>query len=295
MAASMPALLRRLEGHLRPGYNQRSSLAKASLETWAICFESLGATYTELSNLFPRQGGGPPGSAAFWVHWRKSCASKQFLALLKAVSEALTSEAAWMPAECMAVGSGNCMSVEDLRCHMAMTWNFAACCLFDPLFSGSNAGTLWPALREWLSDRANLEDLWGSLAWLLAHPAEDPQATRAEAGPTHAMHMIQRLAGVTMMLEKNCPSAILQHPSVVEALRLTFASVLPAAFAATSSRAHDACFSLLHSVIAGLGEAEPQLWKPLHRFALGAWPYLVGALRRQRKEESASSLEVWIW
>ena len=57
------------------------------------CGNSVEAACEIVGLLISDQGSG----AALWVHWRKSCASKQFLALLKAVSEAIASEADWMP------------------------------------------------------------------------------------------------------------------------------------------------------------------------------------------------------
>ena len=294
MASQMSALLRRLEGHLRSGYNQRASLTKASPEAWTTCSDCLGAAYTALDDIFPAERGGQASSTAFWVHWRKSSASNQLLALMKAIGEAVASEADWMPAES---GVGSLSSVGELRNRMAVTWGLAADCLVGRLLLGSNQGVLWPALREWLFDCANLKVLWGGTAWLLSLPMDSLlHATRAlsvgEAPLTCTMLRVLELISTTLSFRLMSPtSAILQQPSVEEALRLTFVKLLPSAFTAVDIHAYDRFSVMFIGIVANLGNEEPQLIQPLHRLSLGAWPRLVGALRR-RQGDPASGLKV---
>ena len=81
MSSRALAQLQRLEIALRPGFNQRASLRSASsLGAWAACCDSVMAA-CKIVGLLTDQGSG----AALWVLWHKSSASKQFLALLKAI------------------------------------------------------------------------------------------------------------------------------------------------------------------------------------------------------------------
>ena len=116
MSSRALAQLQRLEAAIRPGVNQRASLRSASsLGAWEACGKSADAA-CEIVSLFISD---PGSGAALWLHWRKSSASKQFLALLKAISEAIASEAAWMPAAAAsAIGAGR------LRPCMVIAWTF---------------------------------------------------------------------------------------------------------------------------------------------------------------------------
>ena len=82
MSSRALAQLQRLEIALRPGFNQRASLRSASsLGAWDICRNSAEVARGIVILLISDQGSG----AALWVLWHKSSASKQFLALLKAI------------------------------------------------------------------------------------------------------------------------------------------------------------------------------------------------------------------
>ena len=274
MSSRASAQLQRLEIALRPGFNQRASLRSASsYGAWEACGDSVEAACEIVGLLTSDQGSG----AALWIHWRKSSASKQFLALLKAISEAIASEADWMPAA--AAGA------RRLRLCMVIAWTYVMDAL-RLLYKGTQAGALWPALRDWLAEKDNLQGLWGGLARCSgADNAADILVVHDLVSMTHASLSQGRL-----------PPALLQQPHVAAALGVALGSILPASFA----RGHgvdqglqvlEINGTLLHIVV--MAKAEPQLWQHLHLPALSLWPYLVGALRRQR-EAGASSKDLQV-
>ena len=273
MSSRALAQLKRLEIALRPGFNQRASLRSASpLDAWAACCDGVLTACEILGLLISDQGSG----AALWIHWRKSSASKQFLALLKAISEAVISEADWIPA---AAGSATGIDTGTLlHGYMVIAWTRVVDTL-RLLYNGTQAGALWPALSDWLAENDNLMGLWGGLAWCCRAGDDDEAAISA-------VHDV-----VNMMKDK--PPALLQHPRVAEGLTLALSKVLPKGFArdhgddGSSLRVLNIKLTLLNIVI--MATAEPQLWQHLHLPALSLWPYLIGALRRQR--ETVASIE----
>ena len=269
MSSRESAQLQRLEIALRPGINQRASLRSASsLDAWAACCDGVLTACEILGLLIADQG----SSAALWVHWRKSSAGKQFLALLKAISEAIASEAAWMPA---AAGSATRRTL--LHGYMVIAWTNVMDTL-RLLYKGTQAGALWPALRDWLAENDNVMGLWGGLAWCSGAGDDDAAIS--------AVHDV-----VNMTKDKirrgRPPPALLRHPCVAEGLRLALSKVLPKGFARdhgddwSALRVLNIKLALLHIEI--MATAEPHLWRHLHLPALSLWPYLVGALRRQRE------------
>ena len=264
MSARASAQLQRLEIALRPGFNQRASLRSASsYGAWEACGDSVEAACEIVGLLTSDQGSG----AALWIHWRKSSASKQFLVLLKAISEAIASEADWMPAA--AAGA------RRLRLCMVIAWTYGMD-LLRQLYKGTQAGVLWPALRDWLAENDNLQGLWGGLARCSsADDATDILVVHDLVSMTYASLSQRRL-----------PPALLQHPHVAAALGRALCSILPACFA----RAHGVDQSLrvleIHGTLLNIlvmATKESQLWQHLHLPALSLWPYLVEALRRQRE------------
>ena len=208
--------------------------------------------------------------AALWIHWRKSNASKQFLALLKAISEAIASEADWMP--CVSDDT-NCAR-RRLRLCMVLVWTYVMDTL-RLLYKGSQEGALWPALRDWLFENGNLQGLWGGLARCRrADNAADILVVHDLVSITYASPSQGRL-----------PPALLQQPCVAEALVLALGTVLPKGF--SGHHGDDLEQRMLEIKVTlrrveRMATAEPQLWQHLHLPALSLWPYLVGALRRQR-------------
>ena len=82
---------------------------------------------------------------------------------------------------------------------------------------GCQAGTLWPALRDWLAENDNLQGLWGGLAW---QNGADISGIHDLVGMTH-----------TCLSQGRLPPALLQHHHVAEALGLALSKVLPKGFA----------------------------------------------------------------
>ena len=280
MSSRALAQLKRLEIALRPGFNQRASLRSASpLDAWAACCDGVLTACEILGLLISDQGSG----AALWIHWRKSSASKQFLALLKAISEAVISEADWIPA---AAGSATGIDTGTLlHGYMVIAWTRVVDTL-RLLYNGTQAGALWPALSDWLADNDNFQGLWGGLAWCCG------------AGNGPAMSVLHDVVHTMQnhLSKGRLPSQLLRHPCVAAALSLAIRTVLPTGFTMDQNDYDLECpkLSLALSLIVKMAEAEPQLWQHLHLPALGLWPYLVGAIRRQH-EAGASSDNLTVW
>ena len=244
---------------------------------WDICRNSAEVARGIVILLISDQGSG----ATLWVHWRKSSASKQFLALLKAVSDAIASEADWMPAAAVSTSSVR----RTLRFSMMTAWMYVMDTL-RLLYKGSQAGALWPALRDWLAETGNLQGLWGKLVWCCSGASDNA-----------ALSVVHDLVSMThtQLSQGHLPPALLQHPRVAEALGLVLRTVLTMGFA----RHYDLDWLALEiSVtllqIENMAVAEPQLWQHLHLPALSLWPYLVGALRRQREGVAAQNEDLQV-
>ena len=154
------------------------------------------------------------------------------------------------------------------------------------LHEGTQAGTLWPALSDWLADNDNFQGLWGGLAWCCG------------AGNGPAMSVLHDVVHTMQnhLSKGRLPSQLLRHPCVAAALSLAIRTVLPTGFTMDQNDYDLECpkLSLALSLIVKMAEAEPQLWQHLHLPALGLWPYLVGAIRRQH-EAGASSDNLTVW
>ena len=181
MPSRVLAQLQRLEIALRPGFNQRASLRSASsFGAWEACGNSFETACEIVGFIISDQGSG----AALWVHWRKSSASKQFLSLLKAISEAIAADADWMP-----VASISASSTRRLRLCMAIAWTHVMDTL-RLLYKGSQEGVLWGGLAR-CSGAGDATDI------LVVHDL---------VSMTLAQQSLDRL-----------PPALLQHPRVAEA------------------------------------------------------------------------------
>ena len=91
---SAAAAIRASSHPIRPGVSNRALIKSGSIEAWDACLSSLqDTTQILLDSSFADQN----GSAAIWIHWRKSGTSKQLLGLLRAVVE---------DAPCSAVAAG---------------------------------------------------------------------------------------------------------------------------------------------------------------------------------------------
>ena len=99
---------------------------------------------------------------------------------------------------------------------MVIAWTFVMEAL-RLLYQGSQAGALWPALRDWLAENDNLQGLWGGLAW---QNDADISGIHALVGMTHSCLSQGRL-----------PPALLQHRHVAEALAGALSKALPKGFA----------------------------------------------------------------
>ena len=223
--------------------------------------------------------------AALWLRWRKSSASKQFLAILKAINEAIASKTAWMAD----VADNTHSTGTLLLLLMEFAWMQVMSTL-RLLYKCSQAGALWPALSDWLAENGNLQGLWVALAWC---SSAGDDASKSVIHDLVNILMVHDLVSMThaSLSQGRLPPTLLQHPRVAEALGLALGKVLPKGFARhhdgddLDQRMLEMKITLCRVVI--LAQAEPQLWQHLHLPALSLWPYLVGALRQQ--QEGATS------
>ena len=154
------------------------------------------------------------------------------------------------------------------------------------LYKGTQEGALWPAIRDWLAENDNLQGLWGGLAQC------------SDAGNATDILVVHDLVCMThaSLSQGRLPPTLLQHAHFAEALGRALGSILPADFSRghgvnPSRRVIEINETLLK--IQYMATAEPQLWQHLHLPALSLWPYLVGAIRRQR-EAGASNKDLQV-
>ena len=140
--------LQRVDRAIRPGVSHRALLKSGSVEAWKACLSSLREALTILldSSFTDRNG-----SAATWIHWRKSGTSKQLLGLLRAVVEEAPGSA--VAADCP----------RESALHVGLG-------IISFLFKRTRSGALWPAMREWILDQGGLQAIWPALAWSMALP-----------------------------------------------------------------------------------------------------------------------------
>ena len=247
--------LQRIDRAVKPaGHGLRASLKSGSAEAWTVCSDSLKAVSIEFSDsVFADQS----GSAATWIHWRKSGTSKQLLSLLRAAIEEAPSSA--LPAGC----------VRERALHFGI-------CVTSFLFMRTQHGALWPAMREWIIDQGGLQAIWNALAWSMALVGEDKAAHDNDLRVI--VHMVIRLMLKSDGMQPVFPLSA--HPSVNAALTLLFSDLLPRGLASGDAHAW-LMRELLTNVVClcdQLAHSQPQ--PQLQRAALVAWPHLMGWFRR---------------
>ena len=255
MSSRILADLQRVDRAIRPGVSHRAKLKSGSVEAWNACLSSLQETEQTIEDSsFSDQN----GSAATWIHWRKSGTSKQLLGLLKtAVEEA--------PGSALVAGC-----VRECALHVGLG-------VISFLFKCSQSGTLWPAMREWIAEQGGLQAIWQALTWSMALVGGDKAAHDAALRePVHAViGLISRPDGTQLTLP---PSA---YPSITATLTLLFSDLLPRELA--SGNAHQWCMQeVLSNVTVAcklISGSQPQ--PHLHRAFLVTWPYLMGWFRQQ--------------
>ena len=276
-AARVQAELLQFEAALRPAYGQRVALRSASEDAWKACLSSLLSFVgiLETSVLADGESGG-----AKWVQWRKSGASKQLIGLLRAAIEA----AAAKPADSgSSVGAGSGITTDVAATQITMK-------LLHLLYKRTQRAALWPALREWLSEEPHqhgLQDLWRALAWIL-------RALKQEIRNMHSA-MTPIISSIDSVLQVSLsptglllPRHLLQHPSLVAALRLVFGSTLPGLISfspfmrpGSSEETLETSLSMLDGLIELFAQQQDaQLWDQLHPLALSLWTDAAAAVRR---------------
>ena len=261
MSSRIAADLQRVDRAIRPGVSHRAILKGGSIEAWTACLSSLRETSQILiDSSFSDQN----GSAAVWIHWRKSGTSKQLLGLLRtAVEEA--------PGPALDAGC-----IRECALHAGLG-------LIGFLFQRTQSGVLWPAMREWIIDLGGLRATWQALAWSMALVGGDRAAHYANLRvPVHAVFgLMPRPDGAHAVL--TVPGA---NPSITTALALLFSDLWPRDLA--SGHEHDWHMQDLlgdaASLCMQLGSSQPQ--PQLHRAFLVTWPHLMGWFRRNLDVEN---------
>ena len=250
--------LQRVDRAIRPGVSNRALIKSGSIEAWDACLSSLqDTTQILLDSSFADQN----GSAAIWIHWRKSGTSKQLLGLLRAVVE---------DAPCSAVAAG---CVRESALHFGLV-------VISFLFERTQLGALWPAMREWIVDQGGLQTIWQALAWSMALVGED-QAVHDVAlrGPVQTVvGLMTRPEGAEAVF----PFPHSAHPSITAALTLLFSGLLPRDLASGTS-AHgwpmQEVLGSVNIICDQLSSFKPQ--PQLHQAILISWPHCMGWLRLQ--------------
>ena len=257
MSSRILADLQRVDRAIRPGVSHRAILKSGSAEAWNACLCSLQETSQIIEDSsFSDQN----GSAAVWIHWRKSGTSKQLLGLLRAVVEEAPGFA--LVAGCIR----ECVLHVDLG-------------VISFLFKCTQCGALWPAMREWIIDQGGLQAIWQALAWSMALPVVSGDKAAHDAAlrePVLAViGLMSRPDGVQLTFPLSA------YPSIIAALILLFSDLLPRGLASRST--HEWRMRDLLSNVIGiydqLGRSQPQ--PQLHRAFIIAWPHLLSWLRRQ--------------
>ena len=255
MSSRITADLQRVDRAIRPGVSHRSLFKSGSIEAWNACLSSLQATQQILIDSgFADQN----GSAATWIHWRKSSTSKQLLGLLRATVE----EA---PGSALTAGC-----IRECALHVGLG-------VISFLFKRTQYGALWPAMREWLVDHSGLRDIWLALAWSMALVSED------QAAHDGALRVqVQAVIGLMKSPDKRLLTLpVSAHPSITAALTLLFRDSLPRDLG--SENAHEWRMGEVLAHVASISEqlcrSQPQL--QLHRAFIVAWPHLMGWFRHQ--------------
>ena len=255
MSSRIKLDLQRVDRAIRSGVSHRALLKSISLEAWNALACSLGEALTILADSsFADQN----GSAATWIHWRKSGTSKQLLGLLRAAIDEAPGPA--LDAGCVREG--------------ALHFGISS---ISFLFKRTQSGALWPALGEWIVDQGGLQAIWQALAWSMALVGGDKAAHDAALRVlVHAVIGIMSTPEGTQLTFH--PSA---HPSVTAALTLLLSDILPRDLASGNAHEWDMRKVLgnVVSLYAQLGQVQPQ--PQLHRAFLVAWPYLMGSLRQR--------------
>ena len=317
-ATRIQAELMQFEAALRPAYDQRAALRSASVRVWDSCLSSLlsVAEILETSSFAEESGGSK------WVRWRKSNSSKQLIGLLRSAIEA----AAAMPAfgssvsanrSTTSAGVSSYSSVSAISRGATAAWGNSiganrstaaiigssasastgasdivatqlAILLIHQFYLYTQNGSLWPALREWLSDdvpQHGLQDLWKALAWSL----------EASKHALCGVYSTMRLAVFSVrcaLLVSLCPVGLLprhlmRHPSLVAALRLVMGSALPGLInfapyvGPDSEDALEISLSMLDSLTVPFAQQQgAQLLEQLHPVVLSLWTEAVAAVRQ---------------
>ena len=204
------------------------------------------------------------GSAAIWIHWRKSGTSKQLLGLLRAVVE---------DAPCSAVAAG---CVRESALHFGLV-------VISFLFERTQLGALWPAMREWIVDQGGLQTIWQALAWSMALVGVDKAAHDAALRePVHAVIGLMKKTD-----ERHLTLPLSAHPSIVAALTLLFSDLLPRDLASGNAHEWDMHDLLVNVVSVSHQLSSSQPLPQLHRAFIVSWPHLMGWLRQQGSQRSA--------
>ena len=199
------------------------------------------------------------GSAATWIHWRKSGTSKQLLGLLRAAVDEAPGPA--LDAGCVREG--------------ALHFGIRS---ISFLLKRTQCGALWPAMCEWIVDQGGLQAIWQALAWSMALVGGN-KATHDAA----LRELVHAVIGIIMLKPDGTqlPFPLSAHPSVMAALMLLFSDVWPRDLASGNAHQWDMqkVLASAMSLCAQLGQVQPQ--PQLHRAFLVAWPYLTGWVRQR--------------
>ena len=233
---------------------------------------------------------GESGGGAKWVQWRKSNASKQLIGLLRSAIEAgatMLADENSARANRSTISSPTDMGITSITIDVAATQ--LAINLLHKLYSRTQRAALWPALREWLSEEPHqhgLQDLWRALAWIL-------RALKQEIRNMHSA-MTPIISSIDSVLQVSLsptglllPRHLLQHPSLVAALRLVFGSTLPGLISLSPFKrpGSEGTLVISLSMVDGLvvffaQQQDAQLWDQLHPHALSLWTDAAAAVRR---------------
>ena len=259
MSSRITADLQRVDRAIRPGVSHRALLKSGSSEAWIACLNSL---HDAVQIVVDSSFAGQHGSAAVWIHWRKSSTSKQLLGLLRSAVEEAPGSAP-LTAGC----------VRECALHLGIR-------VISIMFKNSQHGALWPAMREWIVDQGGLQALWSALAWSMALVGADKAAHDAALRvPVHAI--ISLMVKPDSVVSVSMPSAA--YPSIAASLTLLFSDLLPRDLA--SGNAQGWRLQVLLGDALGLcvqldgSQPLPQL----HRAFIVAWPHFMGWLRQQQQ------------
>ena len=265
MSSRVAADLQRIDRAIRPAVSNRLSvlLKSGSVEAWDACLSSLQET-TQI--IFASSFADQNGSAAAWIHWRKSGTSKLLLGLLRAVVEDAPGSAV---AACR---------LNECALHFGIR-------VINFMFRRTLFGALWPAMREWIFDQGGLQAIWQALAWSMGLVVNGSTAARDGA------LRVVFCAVIGLMFRSDDVGEQLSfplsaHPGISAALTLLLSDLLPRDLASRNAHEWHMQKVLSHVVIIGdqLGSSQPQL----HRAFLVSWPHFIGWLWQQHGVHTGS-------